>query len=133
MHSMVHQDIPALVIDNISKQYCQWQRSGKARDIFKNMFHPEKRVVTALDRVSLTIQPGEFVAYAGANGAGKSTTIKILSGILLPTEGKVSVLGFDPSKNRMELMKHIGVLFGQRTELWWDHPVITSFEWKKEV
>ena len=133
MHSMVHQDIPALAIDNISKQYCQWQRSGKARDILKNMFHPEKRIVTALDRVSLTVLPGEFVAYAGANGAGKSTTIKILSGILLPTKGKVSVLGFDPSKDRMELMKHIGVLFGQRTELWWDHPVITSFEWKKEV
>lgn len=133
MHAMVHQDIPALAIDNISKQYCQWQRSGKARDILKNMFHPEKRVITALDRVSLTVLPEEFVAYAGANGAGKSTTIKILSGILHPTEGRVSVLGFDPSKDRMELMKQIGVLFGQRTELWWDHPVITSFEWKKEV
>lgn len=133
MDAMVHQDIPALAIDNISKQYCQWQRSGKARDILKNMFHPEKRVVTALDRVSLTVRPGEFVAYAGANGAGKSTTIKILSGILLPTTGTVSVLGVDPSRDRIELMKHIGVLFGQRTELWWDHPVITSFEWKKEV
>lgn len=133
MHAMVPPDIPALAIDNITKQYCQWQRSGKARDILKNMLHPEKRVVTALDHVSLTIHPGEFVAYAGANGAGKSTTIKILSGILLPTEGTVSVLGFNPSKNRIELMTHIGVLFGQRTELWWDHPVISSFEWKKEV
>ncbi|WP_077612991.1 ABC transporter ATP-binding protein [Clostridium sp. Marseille-P2415] len=133
MHATAHPGTPALAIDNVTKQYCQWQRSGKARDIIKNMLRPEKRAVTALDHVSLTIGPGEFVAYAGANGAGKSTTIKILSGILLPTEGTVSVLGFDPAKDRIALMRHIGVLFGQRTELWWDHPVITSFEWKKSV
>lgn len=133
MQHLVHPDTPALAIDNITKQYCQWQRNGKARDIIKNMFHPEKRVVTALDHVSLTINPGEFVAYAGANGAGKSTTIKILSGILRPTEGTVSVLGLNPAKDRIPLMHRIGVLFGQRTELWWDHPVISSFEWKKEV
>lgn len=133
MYFTAHPDTPALAIDNVTKQYCQWQRSGKARDIIKNMFHPEKRVVTALDHLSLTIRQGEFAAYAGSNGAGKSTTIKILSGILLPTEGQVSVLGFDPAKERTALMRHIGVLFGQRTELWWDHPVITSFEWKKAV
>ncbi|MFT4106856.1 MAG: ATP-binding cassette domain-containing protein [Lacrimispora sp.] len=133
MHFAAHPDTPALAIDNVTKQYCQWQRSGKARDIIKNMFHPEKRVVTALDNLSLTIRQGEFAAYAGSNGAGKSTTIKILSGILLPTKGQVSVLGFDPAKERTALMRHIGVLFGQRTELWWDHPVITSFEWKKAV
>ena len=133
MYFTAHPDTPALAIDNVTKQYCQWQRSGKARDIIKNMLHPEKRVVTALDHLSLTIRQGEFAAYAGSNGAGKSTTIKILSGILLPTKGRVSVLGFDPAKERTALMRHIGVLFGQRTELWWDHPVITSFEWKKAV
>ena len=133
MYFTAHPDTPALAIDNVTKQYCQWQRSGKARDIVKNMLHPEKRVVTALDHLSLTIRQGEFAAYAGSNGAGKSTTIKILSGILLPTEGRVSVLGFDPAKEWTALMRHIGVLFGQRTELWWDHPVITSFEWKKAV
>ena len=130
MYFTAHPDTPALAIDNVTKQYCQWQRSGKARDIIKNMLHPEKRVVTALDHLSLIIRQGEFAAYAGSNGAGKSTTIKILSGILLPTKGRVSVLGFDPAKERTALMRHIGVLFGQRTELWWDHPVITSFEWK---
>ncbi len=133
MYFTAHPDTPALAIDNVTKQYCQWQRSGKARDIIKNMLHPEKRVVTALDHLSLIIRQGEFAAYAGSNGAGKSTTIKILSGILLPTKGRVSVLGFDPAKERTALMRHIGVLFGQRTELWWDHPVITSFEWKKAV
>ena len=133
MKPTVLQDTPALAIDNITKEYCQWQRSGNARDIIKNLIHPEKRVVTALDRVSLQVKKGEFVAYAGANGAGKSTTIKILSGILMPTEGTVSVLGLNPAKDRIKLMRHIGVLFGQRTELWWDHPVISSFEWKKQV
>ncbi|GLB32129.1 ABC transporter ATP-binding protein [Lacrimispora amygdalina] len=133
MKPTVLQDTPALAIDNITKEYCQWQRSGNARDIIKNMIHPEKRVVTALDRISLQVKKGEFVAYAGANGAGKSTTIKILSGILMPTEGTVSVLGLNPARDRIQLMRHIGVLFGQRTELWWDHPVISSFEWKKQV
>lgn len=133
MKPLVLQDTPALAIDNITKEYCQWQRSGNARDIIKNLLHPEKRVVTALDHISLQIKKGEFVAYAGANGAGKSTTIKILSGILMPTEGTVSVLGLNPARDRIKLMGHIGVLFGQRTELWWDHPVISSFEWKKEV
>lgn len=133
MHAAVHQDIPALAIDNITKQYFQWQRSGKVRDIVKNLIKPEKKAITALDHLSLTVKPGEFVAYAGANGAGKSTTIKILSGILQPTQGKVSVLGLDPVRDRIALMKQAGVLFGQRTELWWDHPVITSFEWKKQV
>lgn len=133
MQPMVHPDIPALAIDNVSKVYSQWQRSGKARDIIKNLFHPEKREVRALDHLTLTIAPGEFVAYAGSNGAGKSTTIKLLSGILQPTEGTITVLGMNPAKDRIPLMKHIGVLFGQRTELWWDHPVITSYEWKKQV
>lgn len=130
---MVHHDTPALVIDNVTKQYSQWQRSGQARDILKNMLHPQKRIITALDHLSFEVAPGEFVAYAGANGAGKSTTIKILSGILSPSEGTVSVSGLSPVTDRIELMRHIGVLFGQRTELWWDHPIITSFEWKKEV
>lgn len=133
MKPTVLQDTPALAIDNITKEYCQWQRSGNARDIIKNLFHPEKRVVTALDHISLQVKKGEFVAYAGANGAGKSTTIKILSGILMPTQGTVSVLGLNPAKDRIRLMSQIGVLFGQRTELWWDHPVISSFQWKKEV
>lgn len=131
MNDMVLQGTPALVLDNVTKTYSQWQRSGKAKDIIKNLLKPEKKVVTALDQVSLTIGQGEFVAYAGANGAGKSTTIKILSGILTPTSGQVTVLGLSPLKDRIALMNRVGVLFGQRTELWWDHPVITSFQWKR--
>lgn len=121
----------ALQLSHVTKIYTQWQRSGKIKDVIKNLFAPEKRELVALDDLSLTIHQGEFVAYAGANGAGKSTTIKILSGILQPSQGQVFVLGMNPAKQRIELMKRIGVLFGQRTELWWDHPVISSYEWKK--
>jgi len=133
MELMDHQDIPALDIVKVDKIYTQWQRSGKLKDIAKNIFHPEKKEIRALDQLSLQVGRGEFVAYAGANGAGKSTTIKILSGILQPTSGIVKVLGVNPAKDRVRLMSRIGVLFGQRTELWWDHPVITSYEWKKKV
>lgn len=126
-------DTPALVLDNVCKQYSQWQRTGKVSDILKNLVWPQKRLVTALDGISLRVEKGDFVAYAGANGAGKSTTIKILCGILQPSSGQVSVLGFNPAKERIPLMRRIGIVFGQRTELWWDHPIITSYEWKKSV
>lgn len=128
----VHADT-AVSLNNVTKEYVQWQRSGKMKDVLRNLVKPEKRVVAALNDVTLAVKKGEFVAYAGANGAGKSTTIKILSGILQPTRGEVSVLGLSPEHSRVELMKRIGVVFGQRTELWWDHPISVSFEWKKVV
>lgn len=133
MENMVVPDTLALDIADVTKIYSQWQRTGQMRDILKNLIHPQKKEIRALDGLSLKIGQGEFAAYAGANGAGKSTTIKILSGILKPTSGKVKVLGMDPSSDRLELMRRIGVLFGQRTELWWDQPVLTSYEWKKSV
>ena len=133
MKNTVQTDTAALAIDKVTKQYTQWQRSGRVRDIFRNLTRPEKRLITALDGISLRVEKGEFVAYAGANGAGKSTTIKILCGILQPSQGRVSVLGLDPAKDRTALMSRIGIVFGQRTELWWDHPVITSYEWKRTV
>ncbi len=123
----------AVSLDRVNKEFVQWQRSGRMQDVLRNLVKPEKRVIAALQDVSLSIAKGEFVAYAGANGAGKSTTIKILSGIMQPTSGQVSVLGMNPERNRVELMRRIGVVFGQRTELWWDHPVSVSFEWKKAV
>lgn len=123
----------AVNILNVDKDFVQWQRTGKFKDIVRNLVRPEKRVVRALKNLSLQVEKGEFVAYAGANGAGKSTTIKILAGIMQPTRGEVSVLGLSPEKSRVDLMKRIGIVFGQRTELWWDHPVYSSMEWKKVV
>lgn len=123
----------AVSLNSVTKEFVQWQRTGKFKDMLRSLVKPEKRVVSALKDVTLTIRQGEFVAYAGANGAGKSTTLKILSGIMQPTTGEVSVLGLNPEKSRVELMKRVGVVFGQRTELWWDHPIAMSYEWKKAV
>lgn len=133
MQKRVQEDILALDIDDITKVYYQWIREGTFKNTIKNILHPEKRVVKALDQLSFQVKRGEILAYAGENGAGKSTTIKILTGILSPTSGRVKVLGHNPKKERVMLMKKIGILFGQRTELWWDHPVITSYLWKKEI
>ena len=125
-----HEDI-AIRIESVSKSFTRWQKKEN-RGIW-TIFGQEKKTVTALDDVSFQIGRGEFVAYAGPNGAGKSTTMKLLSGMLQPTAGTVSVLGLNPEKDRIALMKRLGVLFGNRTELWWDHPVIQSFQWKKVV
>lgn len=116
-------------VDAVSKAFTQWHRKEGSR----NFFRQEKKNVTAIDKVSFQISRGEFVAYAGPNGAGKSTTMKMLSGMLKPTDGSIRVLGMSPEKDRIALMRKLGVLFGNRTELWWDHPVIQSFEWKKVV
>lgn len=127
--AVIAPDKIAVNVDSVSKSFTQWQRKEGSRNIFKQ----EKKIVTAVDEVSFQIEKGEFVAYAGPNGAGKSTTMKLLSGMLQPTSGNVSVLGMSPEKDRIALMKKLGVLFGNRTELWWDHPVVQSFEWKKVV
>jgi len=98
-----------------------------------SLFKREKHRIYALQDVSFTLQKGEFAAYAGPNGAGKSTTFKLLSGMLCPQEGTVRIFGMDPAKYRIPVMRRTGILFGNRSELWWDHPVRASFEWKKEV
>ena len=98
-----------------------------------SLFKREKVRVMALDDVSFSLKRGEFVAYAGPNGAGKSTTFKLLSGMLLPQSGQVCVFGINPHKQRIDIMSKTGILFGNRSELWWDHPVSASFEWKRTV
>jgi len=123
----------AVSADKVTKIFTQWQRENVGGGIIKNLLNPQKKIITALDDVSFTINSGEFVAYAGPNGAGKSTTMKLLSGMLQPTEGSVSVLGMSPNKDRVKVMRNLGVLFGNRTELWWDHPISQSFEWKRVV
>ncbi len=91
------------------------------------------REVRALDEVSFSIEPGELVGYIGPNGAGKSTTIKILSGILVPDSGRCEVLGRVPWRERARYVGEIGVVFGQRTQLWWDLPVIESFDLLRSI
>jgi ABC-2 type transport system ATP-binding protein len=94
----------------------------------RNLISRERIVIKAVDRVSFSIERGELIGYLGPNGAGKSTTIKMLTGILVPTSGSLSVGGRVPWKHRVEHTRRIGVVFGQRTNLWWDLPVIESFD-----
>ena len=129
---MYHTDF-AVSLNNVTKTFTQWQRDNTGRGLIRNLIKPEKQTITALDDVSFNVRKGEIVAYAGPNGAGKSTTMKLIGGMLLPNSGDISVLSLSPQRQRRKLMQHLGILFGNRTELWWDHPIIQSFEWKKVV
>jgi len=101
------------------------QTTGLGRDFWVRE-GVRRRRVTALEELSISIAPGEAVGYIGANGAGKSTTIKMLTGILVPTRGSVRTCGWDPVRDRRRLAREIGVVFGQRSQLWWDLPVSES-------
>ena len=90
-------------------------------------------IIHALRGIDLTIEPGEIVGYIGPNGAGKSTTVKLLAGILVPDAGTCEVMGRVPWRDRIEHVRHIGVVFGQRTQLWWDLPVIESLELLRDI
>lgn len=99
----------------------------------KALFYREYETCRALDHLSFEIEEGELVGYIGPNGAGKSTTVKILSGIMVPSSGSVTVMGRTPWEHRIETVRQLGVVFGQRTQLWWDLPVIESFDLSKAI
>ncbi|MBQ2949191.1 MAG: ABC transporter ATP-binding protein [Clostridia bacterium] len=122
-----------IVMEHISKSYRIARRSGGAGAAVKSFLRREHEWVQALDDVSFTIRDGEMIGYMGPNGAGKSSTIKILSGILTPDSGRCTIDGLTPWKNRIEHVKRIGVVFGQRSQLWWDIPVIDSFELLRDI
>ncbi len=122
-----------ITMKNVYKSYKVAKRNAGFGEAFKALFHREYEQIRALNNVSFTIQDGEMVGYIGPNGAGKSSTIKILSGILTPDSGTVLVDGRVPYKNRIEHVQQIGVVFGQRSQLWWDVPVIDSFELLKDI
>ena len=122
-----------IVMNHIRKTYRVAKRNAGFGEAVKSFFHREYETVTALDDVSFSIQDGETVGYIGPNGAGKSTTIKILSGILTPDSGECLIDGRVPWKNRIAHVSRIGVVFGQRSQLWWDVPVADSFELLKDI
>jgi ABC-2 type transport system ATP-binding protein len=113
------------------KTYYQRQRPDSVGETFRSILRPKTKKIEALRGVDLLIRRGEIVAYAGPNGAGKSTTIKLMSGLMVPDRGSVIALGMQPAKDRVKYVGRIAVVFGQRTELWWDHSVGASFRWKK--
>ncbi|MBI9010648.1 MAG: ATP-binding cassette domain-containing protein [Clostridiales bacterium] len=120
-------------VKNIHKSFKVSKRQAGVLASFKSLIHPTYEVIHALNDVSFTIDQGEIVGYIGPNGAGKSTTIKIMSGILTPDSGSCQILNKTPWKQRVEHVKNIGVVFGQRSQLWWDIPVIDSFYLLKDI
>jgi len=122
-----------ITVKNLQKTY----RIAKPHEgrfaTLKSLVHPQYEERRAVDGIDFTINDGEIVGYIGRNGAGKSTTVKMLSGILVPTAGEVKVNGLTPHKDRREHLRGIGVVFGQKTSLWWDVPVIDSLNILKEM
>jgi len=117
----------------LSKSFKVAKRDNGMFSTLKSFINPQFTTVNALTDVSFNISEGEIVGYIGPNGAGKSTTIKIISGILLPDSGTCKILNRIPWENRKEHVKNIGVVFGQRSQLWWDVPVIDSFNLLKDI
>ena len=122
-----------ITMEHVCKSYRVAKRNAGMKEACKALFRRDVEIIRALSDVSFTIQDGEMVGYIGPNGAGKSSTIKILSGILTPESGNCLVDGRIPWKNRTEHVRQIGVVFGQRSQLWWDVPVIDSFELLKDI
>lgn len=120
-------------VEHLNKSFTVRKREGGLKASFKSFFSSNHEVIQALDDVSFHIQEGEIVAYIGPNGAGKSSTIKILSGVLVPDQGTCTIMGRVPWKQRTEHVKNIGVVFGQRSQLFWDVPVIDSYNLLKDI
>ena len=120
-------------VKDLVKTYKIIEKEDGLIGYFKNLIKPKYKEFTAVNHINFEIQEGELVGYIGENGAGKSTTIKMLTGLLTPTSGEVVVDDLVPNKNRIENNKKIGAVFGQKTQLWWDLPVIESFRLIKKM
>ena len=116
---------PVIQVEGVEKRFVVRVKRGRLRR--------ERREVAAVDRIGFEIERGTIVGYLGPNGAGKSTTVKMLTGILVPSGGRIRVAGLDPSRRRVELAAKIGVVFGQRSQLWWDLPLRDSFELLRHI
>lgn len=124
---------PVITLDHVSKEFKVLNRREGLKGSFQDLFSRDYKVVKAVNDVSLTVGKGEIVGYLGPNGAGKSTTIKMMTGVLEPTSGGILVNGRVPYKNRTENAQNIGVVFGQRSQLWWSLPLIESFKLLRDI
>ncbi|HZS44375.1 MAG TPA: ATP-binding cassette domain-containing protein [Blastocatellia bacterium] len=120
-------------VEHLTKEFRVFERREGIKGGLINLFKRDYRNLTAVNDVNFSISRGEIVGYIGANGAGKSTTIKMMTGILVPTSGRVVANGFVPYDQRTAYTKTIGVVFGQRTQLWWDIAVVESFNLLKKI
>ncbi len=118
---------------NVKKDYIISKKRKGMLGALVNLFKSEKRVINAVDDINFTIKEGEIVGYIGPNGAGKSTTIKMMSGILLPTQGEILINGISPKHDRKKVVQELGVVFGQRSQLYWDLRLGESFELLKRI
>lgn len=123
----------AIIANELTKVFKVPAHASGIGGALKHIIHPQYTEKVAVDHVSFRIEDGESVAYIGPNGAGKSTTIKMLTGILYASSGEIEIQGVNPYKNRIANTKNIGVVFGQRTQLWWDIPVEESFRLLKDI
>ena len=124
-----HYTLMAIIsLSNLTKTYMTYDRREGIVGSIKDLFHRDYREVMAVKSISFSVDEGELIGYIGPNGAGKSTSIKMLTGILKPTSGEMDVAGFHPFKDRKKYTNTIGVVFGQRTQLWWDIAVLESFK-----
>lgn len=124
---------PMIEVIHLTKHFFINRRSSGRWSGVRDLFVRRRRIVHAVDDITFRIAPGELVGYLGPNGAGKSTTIKMLTGLLVPTGGNLNVNGFVPWRERTHYVATIGAVFGQRTTLWWDLPVLDSFKLLEHV
>ena len=120
-------------VKNLEKHFKKTIKQPGLMGSVKSLFRPQTEIVRAVDDISFHVDKGEILGFIGPNGAGKSTVIKILTGILTPTGGSCMINGQDPRKNRKRYVKEIGVVFGQRTQLWWDLPLGETYTVLKEI
>ncbi len=120
-------------MEDLVKTFRVAERNPGIWGALRGLAHRRYRTINALDRISFQVEAGELVGYIGPNGAGKSTTIKVISGILVPDSGRCEILGRVPWRDRVSHVRDIGVIFGQRTQLWWDLPVIESFDLLRDI
>src|SRR5881628_1463404 len=118
---------------DLRKEFQIFRRREGVWGAVKDLFHRSYQTLAAVDGINLAVEEGEFVGYIGPNGAGKSTTIKMMTGILVPTSGEIVANGFNPYRDRTRYTKTIGVVFGQRSQLWWDIAVIESFKLLRRI
>lgn len=124
---------PIIELKNVSKEFKILNRHEGVKGSIKDLFSRDYKIINAVNDISMTINKGEIVGYLGPNGAGKSTTIKMMTGVLEPSSGEILCNGVIPYKKRSENAQNIGVVFGQRSQLWWSLPVVESFKILKDI
>ena len=122
-----------VVMKNVSKEFKVLNRHEGLKGSFQDLFSRDYKIVKAVNDVSLTVEKGEIIGYLGPNGAGKSTTIKMMTGVLEPSSGEIEVNGMVPYKDRTRNSENMGVVFGQRSQLWWNLPLIESFKLLRDI